>query len=95
MDGFLGISWWIWGGLACIVALIFAFFVPNREAVMAVTGLQFIILRWFHSLVWVFLAASFFMRASGNASLLNFANPVALLGGITYAVYMLTMLRGA
>lgn len=95
MAGFLGISWWIWGILACIVALIFGFYVPNREAIMATTGLQFVILRWFHSLVWVFLAASFFMRGTGNTSLVNLANPVAMLGGISYGIYMVTMLRSA
>lgn len=95
MTGFFGISWWIWGALATLIALIFAFFVPNRDAVMATTGINFFILRWVHSLVWIFLALSFFMRASENDLLTNWANPVAMLGGACYLVYLVTIVRSA
>jgi hypothetical protein len=87
------ISGWVWGGLACVVALIFVFIVPNEKAVLATSGLHFFVLRWFHSLVWVFLALSLFMRASRNQSLIKFANPVAMLGGICYAVYLVSFLQ--
>lgn len=94
MSNFMGVSWWIWGFLACGVSLLYVFLIPNQETVMAASGVKFFILRWLHSVIWIFLAASFFMRASGNEMLINWANPLAMLGGIGYAIYLFTMVRG-
>jgi len=91
--GFLNISWWIWGALALAVAGVFVVFVPKAEKVNALQGLTFVIVRWFHSLVWLLLALSFFMRATENETLTAWANPVALAGGLVYLLYMVTMLR--
>ena len=89
--GFLNISWWIWGGLTLMVGLVYVFFVPKAKLVNATKGLRFVTLRWFHSLVWVMLALSCFMR--GAQLMVGCANPVALLGGILYVVYLITFVR--
>lgn len=94
MSNFLGISWWLWAAIgSAIVALAYVFIVPNSEKVLATTGLQFFIVRWFHSIVWVLLGISCLMRLSENETLLNWANPVAALGGITYLVYIVSFSR--
>lgn len=91
MQGFLGISWVVWGVVALLIAALFAVFVPYGDKVAVATGIRHFILRWFHSLLWVALAASFFLRASGNPTLQGIADPVAALGGIMYAAFMFTL----
>lgn len=89
--GFFDISWWIWGGLALIVGLVYIFFVPKAKLVAATKGMQFVILRWFHSLVWLILAISCFMRA--NQFMIEWANPVALSGGVLYLIFLVAFVR--
>ena len=85
--------WRIGGGLACGVALIFVFVVPNEQAIQMTSGVHFFVLRWFHSLVWIFLALFCLMRASQNPSLIKISNPVAMLGGICYLIYLVSFLQ--
>jgi hypothetical protein len=91
--GFFNISWWIWGCAALVIGLVYIFFVPKAKKIYAAKGLHFVILRWFHSLVWLLLAFSFFMRASENNLLLEWASPVAILGGVLYFVYLITFIK--
>jgi hypothetical protein len=91
--GFLNISWWILGSLALVVALIYAIYVPKSDLVNSTKGLQFVIVRWFHSLVWVILAISFYMRGSGQKELSAWANPTTLSGGIIYIVFFIGFIR--
>lgn len=93
--GFLNISWWIWGILALVVALVFAVFVPAAKKVNALQGLTFVVVRWFHSLVWVLLALSFFLRGTQNETAVSLADPIGLAAGIVYVVYMVTFVRAA
>lgn len=90
--GFLNISWWVWGGLALIVALVFVFFVPAADKVNAATGLQFIIVRWFHSLCWLLIALNFFLRALGGEGASGVANLLGLSGGIVYAIFIINFI---
>ena len=92
--GFLNVPMVVWGVLALGVAGVFAVVIyPSPEVVNALDGPTFIIMRWFHSLVWVLLAASFFLRATGNPSFHGIANLLAAGGGITYAIYLFTVVR--
>ena len=84
--------WPILGIGALIIAAVFAVFVPRKNEVNALHGLRFVIVRWFHTGVWVVLAISFFMRTVANNALQHLANPVAALGGIMYVVYMITLM---
>jgi cbb3-type cytochrome oxidase subunit 1 len=91
--GFLNTAWWIWGILALGVALMFVVFVPRSEKVRALHGMTFVIVRWFHSLVWVLLAVSFFLRATENETAVSLANPTSMAAGVVYVLYLVTMVR--
>ena len=86
--GFLNIPWPIWGLGALVIAGVFAVFVPRADKVNALQGVGFVIVRWFHSLVWLLLALSFFLRAVENETISRLANPLAALAGLTYLVYI-------
>jgi len=90
---FLKLSWPVWGFLALIVSGIFAVFVPRAEKVYAATGFQHFVARWFHSLVWLLLSISFFLRASSQPQLNSLANPLAALAGIVYFIFLVVYLR--
>lgn len=91
VSGFLSLPWSVWGVLALLVSAVFVFVVPDADKVHAAVGLQFIIVRWFHSLCWVLLAANFFLRASGRPELAGLANLLGMGGGLAYAAYLLTL----
>lgn len=90
---FLGQSWAFWGLIALLIAAIFAVFVPARQRIMATSGFQFIIVRWFHSLVWLLLAISFFLRSAQSETAASIADPLAGAAGIVYLIYIVTMMR--
>ncbi len=91
--GFLNVPMYGWAILALVIAGIFAVFVPSADKVAALEGLPYIIVRWFHSLVWVLLAMSFFLRGTGKDSLRGLSDLTGMLGGLTYAAYLITSLR--
>ncbi|MCC6615082.1 MAG: hypothetical protein IT320_16515 [Anaerolineae bacterium] len=91
-SGFAGVSWTVWGIGALVIAAIFVVVVPYRPLLEHAEGLRFFIIRWGHSLVWVLLAISLFVRQSESPSIAGAANPLAALGGILYAVFMITLL---
>ncbi|MEZ4670100.1 MAG: hypothetical protein R3E39_19520 [Anaerolineae bacterium] len=91
MNGsFLNIPFAVWGMGALVIAGIFVMFVPRADVVNKLHGTRFVIVRWFHSLVWLLLALSFFVRGMENESISGLANPLAALAGITYLIYMST-----
>ncbi|MBI1282467.1 MAG: hypothetical protein GC179_30350 [Anaerolineaceae bacterium] len=83
--------WPILGVGALVIAAVFAVFVPRATEVNALQGLTFVIVRWFHSGIWLLLALSFFLRMVDNESLSGLANPIAGLAGIGYLIYIVTM----
>ena len=84
--GFLNLPWFVWAGLALVVAVIYAFVWPQKAASVA-TGFRFFILRWGHALTWILLAVNFLLRGL-SPSLNNVANIVALAGGLMYVLFM-------
>ncbi|MBL8153651.1 MAG: hypothetical protein JNM70_05650 [Anaerolineae bacterium] len=92
-DGFLNIPWLVWAALALGIAAIFVFFVPGAAKLKTLAGWPRFIARWFHPLVWLLLALSFAMRALPNETIRELADPVAALGGITYLIYIVTLVR--
>jgi hypothetical protein len=82
--GFLGLSYYLWGIIGVTLAVVFAFIAPREQGKMSQT--KFIIVRWFHSLVWVLLALSFFLRGTENPTAIGIADIVAISGGLVYAV---------
>jgi hypothetical protein len=85
---FLGIPMFMWGGLCLVVAAIFVVVWPADRVTNASTVRLFVI-RWFHALVWVFLAASCFIRGVNSASPL--ANQVAFAALITSLIFMASL----
>jgi hypothetical protein len=83
-------TWLIFGLMALCIAGLYAVFVPKKDRVMAAVGWRFFVVRWVHSLIWIVLALSFFLRATPLAA---YADPVALLGGILYVVFIVVFVR--
>ena len=49
---FLGLSLWVWGGLACLgVSALFGFVVPRPKRAAA-EGWRSLVLRWGHAFAW-------------------------------------------
>lgn len=85
MSGFWGISWFIWGGLALIPAVIFWFVAPQAAA--GLSEWQRFILRYGHTVVWVLLAISFLLRGAG----IGLANVFSAAGGFMYGLFLVVM----
>lgn len=92
-EKFLGIPSLIWAGLALIVAVLYAFVIPNSKITPEMTGLQLIVLRWFHPLVWLCLTIMFLMRSKLLPGGVALANNIGLLGLGLYIIFMLVLFR--
>ena len=83
-------SFAIWGVVCLVVAAIWVFVWPSNRSV-ASGSLPYFILRWFHALVWLFLAAAAFIAGFDILGGANTARFVALLALLTYLVFMATL----
>jgi len=88
---FLGLPDLLWAGGCIVVAVVFALIWPFKPGL---DGMTAIALRWLHPFVWLLLALSFLVRIRG-ASAQGAANVLALLGGITYAGFLGTVIVAA
>jgi hypothetical protein len=88
---FLGLAWNIWGIVGLVLAVVFVFIAPREQGKMS--RRKFMIIRWFHSLVWLLLAISFFLRGIENTVATTAADVVAVAGGLVYTVYLDTTIR--
>lgn len=91
---FLGVSLLIWGCLCLMVALIYLFISPRliKRRQSPYAKWRYLVLRWFHSLVWLLLALSCFLWGeylNGGAVL---ANVLALLSLAIYLVFIVTFI---
>lgn len=86
---FIGIPFSIWGMICLAVAAVWVFVWPSKTTVTA--GPRFFILRWFHSIVWLLLAAAAFMAGFDILGGIATAQLVALLSLFTYLVFMFTV----
>jgi hypothetical protein len=86
----LGIPYAVWGFAALAMAVVWTLIWPRKKSVKP-NSLAYFILRWFHALVWLFLAAAALIAGfdilGGQAT----AQLVAFLGLITYLVFMATV----
>ena len=85
--GLLGLPWVVWAALAFVVAAVFAFVAPGSAGT---TGVQYVVLRWFHPLVWVLLGSSALIRAFATAGARSAADPVAQLALALYLIFLIT-----
>ncbi len=86
-ETFLGIPFLLWGIACLVVAGVFAVAWP-RNRVSSVDGIRYLILRWGHALVWVFLGLSCFIRMLGSSGV---ADVVAFLALPTYVTFLFTL----
>lgn len=86
IKGFLNLPWWFWGVCALVLSVIWVFVWP-QEKVLEPGSIRYIAVRWGHSVVWLLMAASFFMRQflpnwTATADLL------AIAGGLVYGAFL-------
>lgn len=86
----LGIPLVFWATACLILALVWLIFWPSDKAV-AVTGMRWLILRWFHALVWLLVAIAALLAAFNIAGGVASARIVALLALLTYLVFLFTL----
>lgn len=89
---FFGLSWWVWGAVCLAAAATWAVVWPADRG-RAVSGRAYVIIRWFHALTWLFLALNFFVRDEQLSGLPALGNALALLGLLSYIVFIVTLVR--
>ena len=85
IKGFFNFPWFVWTGLALIVA-VFYYFVWPQKAVTDSTGFRFLVIRYAHTLTWLLLAINFFLRGL-SLSFNGAANLVAATGALVYFLF--------
>ena len=90
-DPFIGVSWFAWAGAAAALAAAFTVIQIPKQTPQT-TGLTRLILRWFHSIAWLFLALSFLVRAVA-ADLSGLADAIGLMGLAAYIAFRVQMSR--
>lgn len=86
-----GIPWFIAGIGSIVVAVIYSFIWP-KELAVNIPFWKFIVLRWFHTVVWVFLALSCFIRYTSLAQKEMYAQGLAYVGLAAYIIFIITFL---
>src|SRR5262245_19193481 len=88
---FLGLPWYIWGLLCLGVAAVYLVIwprPPRKGNVPARPRWRQIVLRWFHSLVWLLLASACFVQAIHFAGSATIGPALALLAALTYVAFI-------
>jgi hypothetical protein len=86
-SGFLNLPWFLWAGLALVIAVVYSFIWP-KKSVTETSRVRFFIVRWGHALTWLLLGLNFLLR--GNSPALDgAANILALAGALFYALFIL------
>jgi peptidoglycan/LPS O-acetylase OafA/YrhL len=85
-----GIPWLVLAGAAAVVAAVYIFVPIGTD----VTGLRWFVLRWFHTIAWLFLALAALARSKVTGTPVEFAAPLGATGGLIYVIFMLTTLAG-
>lgn len=91
IEGFLGVPWLVWAGLAAVVGAVFTVFqIPKQTPDTA--GLTHFVLRWFHSITWFLLAVSFLLRGL-SPDLAGIADVLAYVALGAYLGFWMAVLR--
>jgi hypothetical protein len=83
---FLGLPLPLWGVICLLIAVVWVFVWPQDRAYPE-QKVRYFIIRWFHALVWLFLAMAAFI-AGFNIMGGGAAQPVAFLSLVTYLIFM-------
>jgi peptidoglycan/LPS O-acetylase OafA/YrhL len=79
-----GIPWTVLATVALAVMAVYLVLDTSHNA----TGFSWFVMRWFHSLCWLLLALAALAKAKVTPIPVDWASPIAIAGGITYAVFM-------
>jgi peptidoglycan/LPS O-acetylase OafA/YrhL len=85
-----GIPWVALAVVAVLLALAYAVVPGGVDA----DGWRWIVLRWFHTVAWVFFALAAIARAKVTPAPIEVAAPLAATGGLAYVVLMLAVTAG-
>ena len=93
MDRLLAEKLWIvpWSILALGALVVMAIYLV-LDTSHGATGVTWFILRWFHSACWLFLAIAALAMAKFTPLPIGWAKPLAITGGLFYAVFLITSL---
>ncbi len=91
MPSLFGIPVIVLGGVCLGLTIVWVFVWP-RGRVTPADGMRYLIVRWFHALVWLLLALAAFVAGLELFGGLALAQPLALLALFVYFVYMFTLL---
>jgi len=83
-----GVPWSVLALVALAVMVVYLVLDTSNGA----TGPSWIVLRWFHSLCWMFLASAALAMAKISPIPLDWAKPLGIAGAVTYAVFVVTSL---
>lgn len=86
------LSWLVGGILALALALVWVFVWPEDHVTADTGRLRYFLLRWGHSLAWLFLSAMFFLKAAGNKTSESWGSSLGSLGGLSYAAFLVAFL---
>jgi hypothetical protein len=86
----LGIPYLAWGVVGLALAVLWIFVWPQKNDVLK-NSPQYFILRWFHTLVWLFLSAAGFLSYFNVLGGRYTAQLMSLLALITYLIFMATV----
>jgi hypothetical protein len=84
----LGVPLTIWGVVCLMVSAVWIFVWPSQTSA---SGAPRFILRWFHTLVWLFLAAAAFIAGLNLPGGVKSAQLAAEFALLAYLVFMITL----
>ena len=87
IKGFLNLPWFVWTGLALIIAVIYYFVWPQKAVTAPSAGFRFLVIRYAHTLTWILLAINFFLRGL-SSSFNGIANVLAATGALVYFFFL-------
>ena len=94
MSGLLGLmpsTAWV---VVCLgLAVLYLWAWPRRKAVGVTKGLRYLVLRWFHSLVWLLLAVSVAVRAQSGRTAYVVASALAIAALLVYVVFLIVAFK--
>ncbi len=88
MNEFLGQPFILWTGVCLAIAGIYLFVWPKLKAGLVRPPWLNFVLRWFHTLVWVLLAAACLAWDRGYPSL---GGPLALAAMLCYGIFLASL----
>lgn len=88
-NSFLGIHFGIWATISAVIAVVYYFVWPRPVNNINSRPLwRHIIIRWFHSLTWLFITISFVVRLAFGADGETAGDILVILGFIFYLVFI-------